>query len=102
MKAIIAMIALAMALPTFAINTYRTKDHSCSELKEFLRTEGVVHLRYRVTGGANHYYRRREACRGKRDTYRYRWVPRGNSIFSGDGKLCFMGYRCYKEERDRD
>lgn len=102
MKHIIAVATLAIAMPTFAINTYRTKDHSCSALKEFLRTEGVVHLKYRLLGGGTHYYRRQDACRGKRDTYRYKWVARGNSIFSGDGKLCFMGYRCYKEERDND
>lgn len=102
MKHAIVLAGLILSSSSFAMNTYRTKNHSCSELKEFLRTERVVRLKYRLLGSGVHHYYRNDACRGRRDTYRYKWVARGNSIFSGDGKLCFMGYRCYKEEIDRD
>ncbi len=102
MKHLIVLAGLSLSLPSFAINTYRTKDHTCSELKEFLRTQRVVQLKYRILGGGTHYYYKGDACRGRRGNNRYRYEARGNTILSGDGKWCFMGYRCYKVDRDDD
>lgn len=100
MKKLFAMVLALASLQVFAVNTYNVKDYTCSELKTFLREEGVVRLRYRLFGStALHYQNRSEACRGRSS---WDYEPRGNSIYSGDRKFCFMGYRCYKVERDRD
>lgn len=100
MKHIIVLAGLALATPSYAINTYRTKDYTCSELKELLRSERVVRLKYRLLGSGVHHYYRQDACRGRRSSYRDRWEPYPNSVLSGDRKLCFMGYRCRKVDRD--
>jgi hypothetical protein len=99
MKKVLAIFMMVLCTQGFAYNTYKVRDYTCAELKNFLATQGAVNLIYRTGGNRTHFYSRKDACRGRRSD---RWEPRTVSVFSGDRKLCWMRYRCDRHDRDRD
>lgn len=102
MTKLLAALAVLFSSHIFAINTYDVRDYTCQELKNFLASERVVRLNYRSFFGGTgvHYADRSSACAGRRRSHRTAWEPRPNSVFSADNKLCWMGYRCYKVDRN--
>lgn len=88
-----SLIAIAAAsAPAFAINTYKSVDFSCANLKALVQREGEVRLQYPPFGSTSVIYSNPDSCPGSVGDDSYEPTPM--IVAAADTWFCSVGYTC--------
>ena len=73
MKAFALTLALLTSTSAFAYNTYVAKEHTCSELKNIIASEGKVYIKTKWFGGRIMYSSRNSCDRFSEKAIKVYW-----------------------------
>lgn len=89
-------MALVLASSSaFAINTYRSTQYPCAELKTIVQSQGAVKLVYPPFGASSVVYSDPNQCAGSSGTSS--WEPSPLYVAASDTWFCQVGYICEEE-----